>query len=100
MKMVNNAPKISSDYETISYPWINPGESEVRYKIAHYTYYEPWDWLIGVGLYEDEFYSILNEIAQFKGAEIMMHSYDYICIDCSICLLYDSETNITYRAYK
>ncbi|HIE07638.1 MAG TPA: methyl-accepting chemotaxis protein [Desulfarculaceae bacterium] len=37
------------------YPWRNKGETKDRMKIARITYFEPWDWIIGAGSYEDEF---------------------------------------------
>jgi two-component system, NtrC family, sensor kinase len=40
----------------IHYPWKNPGEKEARMKIVRYLYFGPWDWIVGVGSYEDEFY--------------------------------------------
>ena len=36
------------------YPWQNKGESAPRMKISAVQYFEPWDWVIGVGVYEDE----------------------------------------------
>ncbi len=47
----------SSDY--VSYPWQNEGESVARMKTSAVTYYEPWDWVIGAGTYEDEFETAL-----------------------------------------
>jgi methyl-accepting chemotaxis protein len=41
------------DYER--YPWRNKGENKVRFKIAAVTYFEPWDWVIGAGVYEDDY---------------------------------------------
>jgi methyl-accepting chemotaxis protein len=37
------------------YPWKNPGDPTPRMKIARIAYFEPWDWIIGVGSYEEEF---------------------------------------------
>jgi len=37
------------------YPWQNPGDPAPRVKIARLVYFEPWDWIIGVGSYIDEF---------------------------------------------
>ncbi|HSA03784.1 MAG TPA: Cache 3/Cache 2 fusion domain-containing protein, partial [Candidatus Paceibacterota bacterium] len=37
------------------YPWKNEGDKTARMKIAALTYYEPWDWVIGAGAYEDDF---------------------------------------------
>ena len=33
-----------------------------RTKIVRYDYFEPWDWIVAVGSYEDEFYQQANEI--------------------------------------
>ncbi len=46
----------------IRYPWQNPGESQPRPKIVRYLYYQPWDWIVAVGSYEDEFYRETNLI--------------------------------------
>jgi methyl-accepting chemotaxis protein len=37
------------------YPWKNADDKEARMKIARLAYFEPWDWVIGVGSYLDEF---------------------------------------------
>jgi len=37
------------------YPWKNEGEDQARYKLAAVTYFEPWDWVIGAGAYEEDF---------------------------------------------
>jgi len=39
------------------YPWKNNGETSARYKLAKVVYFEPWDWVIGVGAYEDEIFA-------------------------------------------
>jgi len=41
------------------YPWKNPGEDTARYKVAAITYFEPWDWVIGAGTYEDDYHGAL-----------------------------------------
>lgn len=41
---------------TARYPWQNKGETDARWKTARYIYYEPWDWVIAVGSYDEEFY--------------------------------------------
>lgn len=50
------------EIDTHVYPWQNEGESEPRDKIAVLAYYEPWDWVIGVGAYQDEFESALRSV--------------------------------------
>ncbi len=37
------------------YPWKNTGDTAPREKIVRLMYFEPWDWIIGVGSYLDEF---------------------------------------------
>ena len=44
------------------YPWKNQGDAVAREKVARLGYFAPWDWVIGVGSYIDE----------FKSAEIMI----------------------------
>lgn len=39
------------------YPWKNTGEDKARWKIAAVTYFQPWDWVVGVGAYEDDFHA-------------------------------------------
>lgn len=39
------------------YPWRNKGETDARWKLAAVTYFAPWDWVIGVGAYEDDYYA-------------------------------------------
>lgn len=39
------------------YPWRNPGEKDPRMKISAFTYFPDWDWVIGVGMYEDDYYA-------------------------------------------
>lgn len=46
----------------IRYPWQNIGEDVPRMKIVRYDYFEPWQWVVAVGSYEDEFYGPANAI--------------------------------------
>ena len=39
----------------VEYPWMNKGETVARDKLAAVAYYEPWDWVIGVSAYKDDF---------------------------------------------
>jgi methyl-accepting chemotaxis protein len=38
------------------YPWKNEGDTVAREKVVRITYFQPWDWIIGVGSYTDEFF--------------------------------------------
>ena len=44
------------------YPWKNAGEKAARYKVAKLMYFEPWDWVIGIGAYEDEVFEARDRI--------------------------------------
>jgi two-component system NtrC family sensor kinase len=46
----------------IRYSWRNKDEPRPRMKIVRYDYFAPWDWIVAVGSYEDEFYSEANKI--------------------------------------
>jgi two-component system NtrC family sensor kinase len=46
----------------IRYPWKNPGDRVPRMKIVRYEYFEPWDWIVAAGSYEDEFYREADQI--------------------------------------
>ncbi len=39
----------------LTYAWKNPGEEVARNKIAAYTHFEPWNWIVVSGSYADEF---------------------------------------------
>ncbi len=61
--IVNKAVELKGsnvDYET--YPWLNVGEDVARTKIAAIAYFEPWDWVIGAGTYEDDYYGARNKV--------------------------------------
>ncbi len=46
------------------YPWKNDGEAQARMKIAAVTYFEPWDWVIGAGAYEDDYADARDHVAK------------------------------------
>ncbi len=54
----------------VTYFWKNEGELVARKKFAAVTYYEPWDWVIGIGTYHDEFLDSLSKVQKsFKDSE-------------------------------
>ncbi len=48
----------------IRYPWKNKTDKEYRMKLVYYDYFEPWDWIVAVGSYEDEFYRPSTSVGQ------------------------------------
>jgi methyl-accepting chemotaxis protein len=62
-EMCNQAAKLpAGENGEIRYPWKNQGETEARLKIAKYSYFKEWDWVVGMSAYEDEFHSASNAI--------------------------------------
>ncbi len=47
---------------TIRYPWKNATDTHARMKVVRYAYFEPWDWLIAAGSYEEEFYAASQRV--------------------------------------
>jgi len=72
--------EIPVDFEF--YPWQNKGETQKRMKFAALTYFEPWDWVIGAGAYEDEYQTaqkqVLNIIEKISSAINYMTRYTII----------------------
>jgi signal transduction histidine kinase/CheY-like chemotaxis protein len=44
------------------YPWRNPDENAARWKTVAVTYFEPWDWVIAAGFYEDDYRDALAQV--------------------------------------
>ncbi|MFZ7125059.1 MAG: cache domain-containing protein [Desulfobacterales bacterium] len=44
----------------LEYDWMNPGEDHARPKALYMTYFEPWDWIISVSSYREEFRELVN----------------------------------------
>ncbi len=44
----------------LEYDWKNPGEKRKRPKALYMTYFEPWDWIISVTSYRNEFRELVN----------------------------------------
>ena len=45
-----------------SYPWKNSTDSTVRTKLAAVTQFKPWGWIIGAGVYEDDFADVSAQL--------------------------------------
>lgn len=44
----------------LEYDWKNPGESQARPKALYMNYFAPWDWIISVSSYRNEFYELVQ----------------------------------------
>jgi methyl-accepting chemotaxis protein len=45
-----------------TYSWKNAGDPAPRDKVVKIAYFKPWDWVIGVGLYTDDFLKTTGEV--------------------------------------
>ena len=54
------------------YPWKNSEDPAPRLKVTAVAYYEPWDWVIGAGAYQDDFDLVKSEILGALGTSIML----------------------------
>lgn len=74
-KIIDAAVRLKpGELATIRYRWQNPEDKKPRWKIACLAYYEPWDWVIGTGVYEDELqvYSEVLKNGRVKMINIMI----------------------------
>ncbi len=58
----------------IRYPWQGPGDAAPRMKIVRYRYFAPWNWIVAVSAYEEEFYHEANLIKWRIGSSILLLS--------------------------
>ncbi len=47
---------------TVRYDWKNQGDAKARPNVVKLVYFEPWDWVIGAKIYEDEFAATMQEL--------------------------------------
>jgi|GEM_PF-478091 len=46
----------------LEYDWKNPGEEKTRPKVLHMAYFKPWDWIISVSSYREEFNFLAEDL--------------------------------------
>ncbi len=66
--IVEMAKKLGPDeVGTIRYPWHNPEDAAnvPRMKILKFKYYEPWDWIIAAGSYEEEIFASAKDVEKY-----------------------------------
>ncbi|MBN1590884.1 MAG: Cache 3/Cache 2 fusion domain-containing protein, partial [Pirellulales bacterium] len=67
--------------EFVAYPWKNTDDAAPRMKTVAVTYYEPWDWVIGAGTYDDEFEAGLDIIRSSINQSL------YICLGATVVII-------------
>ncbi len=55
----------------LEYEWENPGESQKKFKALYMTYFEPWDWIISVSSYQEEFKHLIDA-SDFRNSILSM----------------------------
>ena len=65
----------------IEYNWANPGETIKKPKALYMSYFKPWDWIISVSSYREEFTDLFN-VEDFENSILSMKfgdtGYSYI----------------------
>jgi len=80
------------------YPWKNPEDSSPRMKITRIMYYQPWDWVIGVGFYEDDLYTMSNTVRQVAlKSQYFQWAFGALAFVVSMAVWYLTSTTITRR---
>lgn len=71
--IISKATRLKNgELATERYLWQNPGEPRPRWKIVRLAYFEPWDWVIGTSVYEDELQKYGRVLS---GGRVRMTSY-------------------------
>ncbi len=83
--MVFKALEAKGGYTSyMRYPWKNKGEAAARWKIAAVTYFEPWDWVIGASVYEDDFKQVGQRVNSRLNSMLMkIMGIELVLIICS-----------------
>ena len=55
----------------LEYGWCKPGEAEKRSKALYMSYFAPWDWIISVSTYRDEFKELVK-VSDFRESILAM----------------------------
>jgi methyl-accepting chemotaxis protein len=81
--LVDTALKKDKEDRFYTYPWDTDGKGTIKDKTAYMTYVPEWDWVIGVGAYDEEFYSDINGLK----TQIILLTLINIAVSCIIFYL-------------
>ncbi len=69
------------------YHWKNDGDAEARTKISKVVYFKPWDWIIGAGTFEDEFFAARDTIeADSRSSMVILSVLIAVALGLSLVL--------------
>jgi len=67
-KMIEKAFAVPQGEPVIyHYRWKNADDDEARSKVAALVYFEPWNWVIGAGMYEDDYLGVKQKMVTSLG---------------------------------
>lgn len=61
-KMVKGARANTLDEHYVTYLDLDDSTGTMKNKIAYMSYFEPWDWHVGIAVYEEEFHDKLKQV--------------------------------------
>ena len=83
--------QISKKNGYLEYDWKNPDDKQTRPKALYMVYFEPWDWIISVSSYRNEFNSLVN-VDYFKKNILALHfgktGYPYVMNSHGILIIH------------
>lgn len=62
IQLIMDEARNPKDGGIVHFNWKNPGETRERPKVNAVAYFEPWDWYINVGCYDEDFYKPVYKI--------------------------------------
>ncbi|MHC6179240.1 methyl-accepting chemotaxis protein [Clostridium sp. JNZ X4-2] len=62
VQLIMDEARNPKDGGIVHFNWKNPGETRERPKVNAVAYFEPWDWYINVGCYNEDFYKSIYKI--------------------------------------
>jgi hypothetical protein len=87
-----------SEVAEYAYPWKNPGETSARMKVTRLMYFAPWDWVIGVGAYKDEFNKSVNDMQTVaKGTQIQQAILGLISVMTAVAIWFFVATDLAKK---
>ncbi|MCC9293850.1 methyl-accepting chemotaxis protein [Clostridium sp. WLY-B-L2] len=63
LQLIINEAKNPKDGGIVHFNWKNPGETRERPKVNAVAYFQPWDWYINVGCYDEDFYKPIYRVS-------------------------------------
>jgi two-component system NtrC family sensor kinase len=87
----------------LEYSWMNPNETDPRDKALYMTYFQPWDWIISVSSYRDEFIDLVNVNdfkTRIKTITFGLTGYPYVIDSQGMAIIHPSFEGQSIWNYK